>query len=58
MCIRDRVRSKAQFYLQIFNLYSRRNEWFVQYNTDEPATDPQVIKMLPIVPTFGLDFAF
>ena len=50
--------SEAQFYLQIFNLYSRRNEWFVQYNTDEPATDPQVIKMLPIVPTFGLDFAF
>ena len=50
--------SEAQLYLQIFNLYSRRNEWFVQYNTDEPATDPQVIKMLPIVPTFGLDFTF
>ena len=50
--------SEAQLYLQIFNLYSRRNEWFVQYDTDEPATDPQVIKMLPIFPTLGLDFAF
>jgi hypothetical protein len=50
--------SEAEFYLQIFNLYSRRNEWFVQYDTDEPETDPKVVKMLPIVPTFGLDFKF
>ncbi len=50
--------SEAEFYLQIFNLYSRRNEWFVQYDTNEPETDPKVVKMLPIVPTFGLDFKF
>jgi hypothetical protein len=50
--------SDAEFYLQIFNVYSRRNEWFVQYDTDNPATEPTVVKMLPVVPTFGLNFAF
>ena len=48
----------AEFYLQIFNAYSRRNEWFVQYDTEDPATEPEVVKMLPIVPTFGLNFSF
>jgi hypothetical protein len=47
-----------EFYLQIFNVYSRRNEWFVQYDTDDPATDPEVVKQLPIVPTFGFNFKF
>ena len=50
--------SDAEFYLQIFNAYSRRNEWFVQYDTDNPNTDPEVVKMLPIVPTFGISFSF
>ncbi len=50
--------SDAEVYLQIFNVYSRRNEWFVQYDTDNPATEPEVVKMLPIVPTFALNFSF
>ena len=50
--------SDAEFYFQIFNVYSRRNEWFVQYDTDNPETEPTVVKMLPVVPTFGLNFAF
>jgi len=50
--------SDAEIYLQIFNLYSRRNEWFVQYDTESPETDARVIKQLPIVPTFGIDFEF
>jgi len=49
---------EAEFYLQIFNLYSRRNEWFVQYDTDDPDTEPKVAKMLPIVPSLGLNFKF
>ena len=49
---------RAEVYLQIFNVYSRRNEWFVQYDTDNPETEPDVIKQLPIVPTFGLEFEF
>ena len=48
----------AEFYLQIFNAYNRRNEWFVQYDTDNPSTEPEVIKMLPVVPTLGLNFKF
>lgn len=50
--------SDAEFYLQIFNAYSRRNEWFVQYDTDNPDTQPEVVQMLPIVPTFGINFSF
>ena len=49
---------KAAFYIQIFNVYSRRNEWFIQYKTDDPTTEPEVVKQLPIVPTLGIDFNF
>ena len=48
----------VEFYLQIFNLYSRRNEWFVQFDTSNPETEPEVIKQLPIVPTLGFNFSF
>ena len=48
----------VEFYLQIFNLYSRRNEWFVQFNTKNPETKPEVVKQLPIVPTLGFNFSF
>ena len=48
----------VEFYLQIFNIYSRRNEWFVQFNTNNPETEPEVIKQLPIVPTLGFNFSF
>ncbi len=48
-----------QWYLQAFNVYNRRNEWFVQYDTeDDGATTAEVVKMLPIVPTIGLNYAF
>ena len=50
--------SEAEWYVQIANLYSRRNEWFVEYNTDDPETEPKVIKQLPILPTFGVKFKF
>ena len=48
----------VELYLQIFNLYSRRNEWFVQFDTNNPETEPEVIKQLPIVPTLGFNFSF
>ena len=48
----------TELYVQIFNVYSRRNEWFVQYDTDNPKTEPKVIRQLPIIPTFGFDFRF
>ena len=48
----------SEFYVQIFNVYSRRNEWFVQLDSLEPEVDPQKIKQLPIIPTLGFNFAF
>ena len=48
----------AEAYIQVFNVYSRRNEWFVQFDPDSFQTDPEVVKMLPIVPTVGINCAF
>ena len=48
-----------QGYLQVFNAYNRRNEWFVQYDTDDDGvTEADVVRMLPIVPTIGIDYDF
>ncbi len=49
---------ESELYLQVFNLYSRRNEWFVLYDTSESETKAEVVKQLPIVPTLGLNFVF
>ena len=46
--------ANAEIYVQVFNVFNRRNEWFVVF--DE--TDPDVIRMLPIVPTLGINFNF
>ena len=48
----------VEFYLQIYNLYSRRNEWFVAFDTTNPETEPEVTRQLPIVPTLGFNFSF
>ena len=48
----------SEFYVQIFNVYSRRNEWFVPLDSVEPEVAPRKIKQLPIIPTLGFNFAF
>ena len=48
----------SEFYVQIFNVYSRRNEWFLQLDSVEPEVDPRKIKQLPIIPTLGFNFNF
>ena len=48
----------SEFYVQIFNVYSRRNEWFVQLDSVDPEVDPRTIKQLPIIPTLGFNFSF
>ena len=50
--------AEVEWYLQVFNLYSRRNEWFIQYDPGNPDREASVVKMLPILPTFGFDFRF
>ncbi|SVB44614.1 uncharacterized protein METZ01_LOCUS197468, partial [marine metagenome] len=47
-----------QWYLQVFNVYSRRNEWFIQYDTQNINTKPEVVKQLPVIPTLGVNFKF
>jgi hypothetical protein len=39
-------------------VYSRRNEWFVQYQRDEDTVDADVVRMLPIVPSIGVNVWF
>ncbi len=50
--------AEAEFYLQVFNLYNRRNEWFIQYHPEDSEKEPTVVRMLPVLPTFGFDFRF
>ena len=48
----------AEVYLQIVNAYNRRNEWFIQYDAEDSEKPPQIVRMLPVIPTFGFDFRF
>jgi hypothetical protein len=49
---------KAEWFIQVFNLYSRRNEWFVEFDSDDPVNEPTVVKQLPVIPSLGVNFAF
>lgn len=46
----------VDYFLQIFNLYNRKNEWFVQYDTADPETEPEIVYQLPLIPTIGINF--
>ncbi len=48
----------AELVLEVFNVYSRRNEWFVQYEADGPVTEATVVRMLPIIPSLGVTLEF
>jgi hypothetical protein len=48
----------AELVLEVFNVYSRRNEWFVQYEADGPVTEATVVRMLPIIPSVGVTLEF
>ena len=48
----------AEVVIEVFNLYNRRNEWFVQYDTDEEITVATMVRMLPVIPSVGVNFAF
>jgi hypothetical protein len=48
----------AEFFVQIFNLYSRRNDWFVQYDVEDFTIDPVIVRQLPVIPSVGINFEF
>ncbi len=50
--------AKAEWLIEVFNVYSRRNEWFVNYNRDEDVVDAEVVRMLPIIPSLGVNVWF
>ncbi|MEP7235463.1 MAG: TonB-dependent receptor [Ignavibacteriota bacterium] len=48
----------AEFNIDIYNLYNHRNVWFRQIDTSvDPATSDDV-RLLPILPTFGISVKF
>jgi len=48
----------AELVIEIFNVYSRRNEWFVQYEDEGPVTEATVVQMLPLIPSVGVNLEF
>ena len=48
----------AEFVIEIFNIYNRRNEWFVTYDTEGEVTEATVVRMLPVIPSVGVNFEF
>jgi hypothetical protein len=50
--------AKAEWLVEVFNLYSRRNEWFINYQRDEEIVDAEVVRMLPIIPSIGINVWF
>jgi hypothetical protein len=50
--------AQAEWMIEVFNIYSRRNEWFVQYERGEGTVDVTVAHMLPIIPSLGLTVWF
>jgi hypothetical protein len=50
--------ARAEWMIEVFNLYSRRNEWFVQYDRTEEVVDVTVARMLPVIPSLGVTVWF
>ena len=41
-----------------FNVYSRRNDWFVTFDVEDPSAEPEIVEQLPIIPSVGLELDF
>lgn len=48
----------ARWSVQVFNLYSRRNDWFVIYDLEDPNSTPEIVRQLPLIPSLGLEIDF
>ena len=48
----------AEWSFQIFNLYNRHNEWFIQFDPQGTGVEPEVVHQLPFIPTLGLQVDF
>ena len=48
----------GNWYIQVFNILNHRNVWFKEINTGENPALVTDVRLLPIIPTFGVDFEF
>jgi hypothetical protein len=48
----------AKASLDIFNLYSHRNVWFRVVNTENRPAEISDVKLLPIIPTIGMEVSY
>lgn len=48
----------ARLSFTAFNVYSRRNDWFVTFDPEDPAAEPNIVQQLPIIPSIGLEVDF
>jgi hypothetical protein len=56
--VNTKILKQWGFYLQIFNLYNRRNVWFRYVDVEQQPPEALEIRMLPIIPTIGFEFHF
>ncbi|MBW7887786.1 MAG: TonB-dependent receptor [Bacteroidetes bacterium] len=49
---------EGNWYVQIYNVYNRRNVWFKQFNNLKNPPQITDVKLLPMIPTVGCDFSF
>jgi hypothetical protein len=45
----------AKLLIDIYNVYSRRDIWFVVYNNRGPVTEVTEVRLLPIIPTVSIE---
>jgi hypothetical protein len=48
----------AELVIEIFNVYNRRNEWFVQYSLGSETVEADMVRMLPLIPSVGVNIEF
>ncbi len=48
----------GSWYFQIFNVYNYRNIWFKNFDYSENPVEVTDVKLLPIIPSFGVEFKF
>lgn len=48
----------GSWYFQIFNVYNYRNIWFKNFDYTKNPVDVTNVKLLPLIPSFGVEFKF
>ncbi|MGE5315127.1 MAG: TonB-dependent receptor, partial [Acidobacteriota bacterium] len=49
---------EGSWFIQIYNVYNHRNVWFKEFDTKKTPVDITDVRLLPILPTFGIDISF